>query len=217
MGFEVENMDVHFNKCASDYDRHFYEDLGMCEFYDEIEKQISACGEPKNILVLGCGTGLEIERIKHSATVTAIDISSGMLEKLKRKELYPNVTLRTICNSYFNVQFEENHFDLALSTYSFHHFTIQQKEQLYRKIYNCLKVNAYFINGDTVCKDKETEIYLLNTAKDLYQRQQLPFGSIHIDVPLALDTELTLLSNIGFNSISVERRWDKTAVIKSVK
>jgi len=35
MGFEVDNMDVHFNKCASDYDRHFYEDLGMCEFYDK--------------------------------------------------------------------------------------------------------------------------------------------------------------------------------------
>jgi tRNA (cmo5U34)-methyltransferase len=58
MSVEVDNMDVHFNKCASDYDRHFYEDLGMCEFYDEIEKQISNCGEPKNILVLGCGTGL---------------------------------------------------------------------------------------------------------------------------------------------------------------
>lgn len=52
MGFEVEDMDVHFNKCAPDYDRHFYEDLGMSELYDEIEKQISACGEPKNILVL---------------------------------------------------------------------------------------------------------------------------------------------------------------------
>ncbi|WP_278321791.1 class I SAM-dependent methyltransferase [Clostridium ljungdahlii] len=50
----------------------------------------------------------------------------------------------------------ENYFDLVLSTYSFHHYTIQQKVQLYRKIYNCLKENAYFINGDTVCKDKET-------------------------------------------------------------
>lgn len=217
MGFEVEDMDVHFNKCALDYDRHFYEDLGMCEFYDEIEKQIIECGEPKDILVLGCGTGLEIERIKHPATVTAIDISPGMLEELKRKELYPNVTLSTICNSYFDVQFEENHFDLVLSTYSFHHFTIQQKTQLYRKIYNCLKENAYFINGDTVCKDKETEIYLLNNAEELYQRQQVPFGSIHIDVPLALDTELTLLSDIGFNSISVERRWNKAALIKSAK
>lgn len=217
MGFEVENMDAHFNKCASDYDRHFYEDLGMCEFYDEVEKQISACRESKNILVLGCGTGLEIERIKHPATVTAIDISPGMLQELKRKKLSPNVTLSAICNSYFNVKFEENHFDLVLSTYSFHHFTIQQKAQLYRKIYNCLKENAYFINGDTVCKDKETEIYLLNNAEELYQIQQVPFGTIHIDIPLALDTELTLLSDTGFNSISVERRWNKAALIKSVK
>ena len=58
-------MDIHFNECASDYDRHFYEDLGMCEFYDEIEKQINTCEKPKNILFLGFGTGLEIERFKY--------------------------------------------------------------------------------------------------------------------------------------------------------
>lgn len=217
MGVEIENMDEHFNKCASDYDRHFYEDLGMCEFYDEIEKQITSCGEPKSILVLGCGTGLEIERIKHSAEVTAIDISSGMLEELRKKKLHPNVSLSTICNSYFDVEFGENQFDLVLSTYSFHHFTLQQKEQLYRKIYDCLKVNGYFINGDTACKDKETEVFLLNNAKEIYEKQQVTFGSIHIDIPLALDTEITLLSDIGFKSITVERRWNKAALIKVVK
>jgi tRNA (cmo5U34)-methyltransferase len=104
--FKIDNMDIHFNECASDYDRHFYEDLGMREFYDEIEKQI--------------------------------DISSGMLAELKKKEFYPQVLLNTICNSCF-------------------------------------------------------------------------------DVPLALDTELALLSDIGFNSISVERRWNKTALIKALK
>ena len=93
---EIDNMDIHFNKCASDYDRHFYEDLGMCEFYDEIEKQINICGKPKNILVLGCGTGLDIERIKYSAIVTAIDISSGMLTELKKKKFFPRVTLKLI-------------------------------------------------------------------------------------------------------------------------
>lgn len=217
MGIEVDNMDIHFNKCASDYDRQFHEDLGMCEFYDEIEKQIGTCRKPKDILVLGCGTGLEIERIKHYALVTAVDISSGMLAELKRKELYPQVTLNTICNSYFDIEFTENNFDLVISTYSFHHFTIQQKAQLYRKIYNCLKLNAYFINGDTVCKDKNTEINLLNDAEEFYQMQHLPFGSLHIDVPLTLDSELNLLTDTGFRGITVERKWSKTALIKAVK
>lgn len=217
MGVEVENIDVHFDKCASDYDRHFYHDLGMCEFYDEIEKQINICEKPRNILVLGCGTGLEIERIKHSAIVTAIDISSGMLAELEKKELYPKVILNTICNSYFDVPFTDNNFDLVISTYSFHHFTVEQKTELYRKIYNCLKINGCFINGDTVCNDKDTEINLLNNAKELYRMQKVPFGSIHIDVPLALETELSLLTNTGFESISVERRWNKAALIKAVK
>ncbi len=217
MNFEIDNMDIHFNKCASDYDRHFYEDLGMCEFYDEIEKQINTCGKSENILVLGCGTGLEIERIKHYAIVTAIDISNGMLAELKKKELYPRVTLNTICNSYFDVKFTEKDFDLVLSTCSLHHFTVQQKAQLYSKIYNWLKPNGYFINGDTVCRDKATEIKLRNEAERFYQKQELPFGSIHIDVPLALDTELALLSEAGFNSISLEKRWNKTALIKAIK
>jgi len=217
MGLKVENMDVHFNKCASDYDRNFYEDLGMCQFYDEIEKQINTSGKPKNILVLGCGTGLEIERIKHSAIVTAIDISSGMLVELKKKKLYPQVTLNTICNSYFDVTLTEKDFDMVLSTYSLHHFTVQQKEELYTKIYECLKTNGCFINGDTVCRDKDTEIKLRNEADEFYQRQELPFGSTHIDVPLALDTEFALLSDAGFNNVFLEKRWNKTALIKAIK
>lgn len=40
---------------------------------------------------------------------------------------------------------------------------------------------------------------------------------MHIDVPLALDTELALLSDVGFNSISVERLWNKTALVKAIK
>ncbi|WP_160680373.1 class I SAM-dependent methyltransferase [Clostridium sp. C8-1-8] len=217
MGFEAEDMDVHFNKCASDYDRHFYEDLGMSEFYDEIEKQIISCGKPKNILVLGCGTGLEIERIKHNSTVTAIDISPGMLEQLKQKNLHPTVALNTICGSYFDVPFAENSFDLVLSTYSLHHFKLEQKAKLYKKIYNSLKTDGYFINGDTACSDKATEITMLKLAEELYEKQQVPFGTIHIDVPLALDTERTLLSDAGFKSITLEKRWTKAALIKAVK
>jgi tRNA (cmo5U34)-methyltransferase len=217
MDFEIDYMDIHFNKCASGYDRRFYEDLGMCEFYDEIEKQINACGKPKNILVLGCGTGLEIERIKYSAIVTAIDISSGMLEELKKKELHPDVTLITVCSSYFDLVFAKEDFDMVLSTYSLHHFTVQQKAQLYSKIYNCLKPNGYFINGDTVCRDKDTEIKIKNEAEEFYKSKNMPFGSLHIDVPVALDTEIALLYDAGFNNISVKKRWTKTALIKAIK
>lgn len=217
LDFEIDNMDTHFNKCARDYDKHSYNDLGMGEFYDEIERQINICEKPENVLVLGCGTGLEIERIKYAAEVTAIDISSGMLAELNKKELSPGVKLNTVCASYFDVSFTENNYDLVLSAYSLHHFTPQKKAQLYRKIYSCLKSGGYFINGDIVCKDKNTETYFLDQAQEIYEERQLPFGSLHIDVPMALNTELDLLSNAGFCSISVERRWSKSALIKAVK
>lgn len=63
-----------------------------------------------------------------------------------------------------------------------------------------MKENACFLNGDTVCKDKKTEIYLLNNAEELYKIQQVPFGTIHIDILLAINTEPTLLSDTGHNS-----------------
>lgn len=104
-----------------------------------------------------------------------------------------------------------------LSTYSLHHFAVQQKDQLYSKIYNCLKTNGYFINADTVCREKDTEIRLINKSEEFYKMKEIPFGSMHIDVPLSLDTELALLSDAGFNSISVEKRWNKTALMKAIK
>jgi tRNA (cmo5U34)-methyltransferase len=57
----MKNMEEHFNEESNDYDRHFLEDLGMKEFYDEIQKQLKNCISKENILVLGCGTGLEVE------------------------------------------------------------------------------------------------------------------------------------------------------------
>lgn len=40
---------------------------------------------------------------------------------------------------------------------------------------------------------------------------------MHIDVPLALDTEFALLSVAGFKSVSLEKRWNKTALMKAIK
>lgn len=58
---------------------------------------------------------------------------------------------------------------------------------------------------------------MLNKAEGIYLEQQCPFGSLHIDIPLALDSEFELFSEIGFSSITVERRWSSTAIVKAVK
>ncbi|HWT77043.1 MAG TPA: class I SAM-dependent methyltransferase [Mobilitalea sp.] len=113
---------------------------GCLFFYtsEKIEQQIINCSEPENILVLDCGTGLEVERIRHCATVTAIDISEEMLGELKKKQLQPQVRLIPILGSYFEYPFGKGTYDLVLSTYSLHHLTKEQKSLLYQKIFEGL-------------------------------------------------------------------------------
>ena len=43
---------------------------------------LAACA----VLVLGCGSGLEVERIRFACDVTGVDISSEMLKMLQQKQ-----------------------------------------------------------------------------------------------------------------------------------
>ncbi len=75
-----------------------------------------------SILDLGCGTGLELDfyfKTVPSAQITGVDLAPGMLDELRRK--HQEKTLTLIFGSYFDVPFEENAFDAAVSVESLHH------------------------------------------------------------------------------------------------
>ena len=213
----MKNIEEHFNEEANDYDRHFLEDLGMKEFYDEIQIQLEKCAAKDNILVLGCGTGLEVERIRFKANVTAIDISSEMLNKLSEKELYEEINLSIICKSYLDMDFDDETYDIVLSCYSLHHFSKEQKLHMYEKIYKTLKKGGVFINGDSTIKDEEKEWSRLAEAEKIYKESNMNFGSLHLDVPLTVESELELLQKAGFSNINIERKWTVTALMKALK
>ena len=68
------------------------------------------------LLDLGCGTGLELEEIFRrfpDLSVTGIDMTASMLEKLRQKALSPR--LKLICGDYFSVNFGREAFDAAVS------------------------------------------------------------------------------------------------------
>lgn len=189
----------------------------MAEFYDEVERQIDLCKLKENILVLGCGTGLEIERIHSNSNVTAIDVSEEMLNKLKEKKLDENINLSIICGSYFDIEFGLNKYDLILSSFSFHHFNKEQKQFLYKKIYDSLKDSGIFINGDSMSDIIEKEERLLKEAEATYDKHHMEFGSLHIDVPFTWSSEKMVLKYAGFTEISIEKEWRITKLYKAVK
>lgn len=150
----------------------------------------------KKILDLGAGTGLELIHVFElfpNAEVTAIDITENMLEELKKRSFANNVN--TICGDFFEVEFGDN-YDAVISTSALHHFKLEEKIKLYKKVYECLKENGQFINCDKIALLQEIEdnqLYELEHNIDTYK---------HIDTPLTLEHEKEVLKRVGFKNIT---------------
>lgn len=155
-------------------------------------------GPLNKVLDLGAGTGLELTFLFEKfpdVKVTAIDITENMLEELSKREFAKNVT--TICGDFFKVDFGR-HYDAVISTSALHHFLEVDKERLYQKIYDSLKLNGIFINSDKVVKTRKEEQELI---KDYYHNKD---KRPHIDTPLCIDSELAILRSVGFTDIETK-------------
>jgi len=150
----------------------------------------------KKILDLGAGTGLELIHVFElfpNVEVTVIDITENMLEELKKRSFSNHVT--TICGDFFEVEFGEN-FDAVISTSALHHFKIEEKVKLYKKVYDCLKENGQFINCDKIALSQEIE------DGQLYELEHNIENHKHIDTPLTVEHEIEVLKRVGFNEIT---------------
>ncbi len=212
---ELERMDSFFDAWADFYDSHMIEELGLSEFYDEIEGSLKGCHKLDNILDLGCGTGLELERlfrINGKAEVTAIDLSEGMLKLLKEKFPDRPGQIELIHGSYMETAFGCEVYDCVLTTYSLHHFEAEEKLALYRRIYDSLKKGGCFIEGDYTAKTLEEEQELISLNRKLRQEAGIDRGFYHIDIPLAVETQLKVLKEAGFSRVEIRNKWEKTAI-----
>jgi tRNA (cmo5U34)-methyltransferase len=168
--------------------------------------------ETKKILDLGAGTGLELIHVFElfpSAEVTVIDITENMLEELKKRSFADHVT--TICGDFFEVVFGKD-YDAVISTSALHHFKKEEKEILYKKIFECLKENGEFINSDFIAESEEFEKNQLDELDNHFEEFN------HIDIPLTLEHELEILNKVGFKDItSTDMPKHSYCLIKAVK
>ncbi len=144
----MKGMAEHFDEVAASHERDFQARLGMAKFYDTVEEALSACAPCHDILVLGCGTGLEIERIHAPAHITAVDLSPGMLAELAKKEFTTGIRVERVCASLLELDLGVEAFDVVLSCYTLHHFDPEQKAALYGRIHRCLRPGGVFLLGD---------------------------------------------------------------------
>lgn len=213
----MKKINEYFDDEAAVHDELFIHKLGMGEFYDAVELELDKCINRYHILVLGCGSGLEIERIKFPSVVKGIDISEKMLDVLKHKKLHEALQLTTVCSSFLDLEFEENKFDIVLSCYVMHHFNVSQKHDIYKKIHRCLKKDGVFINGDSMVANMDEEQHHRQNAEKIYEEENLPFASLHIDAPFCWIHEKEVLATSGFTELSLVKEWTKTKLYRCIK
>ncbi|MBR6620229.1 MAG: class I SAM-dependent methyltransferase [Clostridia bacterium] len=215
----LEKMDEFFNKRLDGYDEHMMTNIESSDTFYPYTAELLPKTNGAKILDLGCGTGLELEhyfKLNPSAKITGIDLTESMLNALKNK--FPEKDLTLICGSYFDVPFDENAFDAAVSVESLHHFTKEEKIPLYAKLCKALKDGGYFILTDYFALSDEDEQTFRNDLLKLKKEQGINDDEFyHYDTPLTVAHETEALLEVGFSSVEVLNNWGATFTLKAIK
>lgn len=215
----LEKMSDFFENRLEGYDEHMMTEIESAdEFYPFTAAQLPD-EEECCVLDLGCGTGLELESYYlrcPSAKVTGIDLSTGMLDALRRKFSGKDITL--VVGSYFDVPFGEGMFDAAVSVESLHHFTKEEKLPLYTKLCSALKEDGYFVLTDYFAVSDEEEREYRQDLIALKKDQGITDDEFyHYDTPLTVKHETEALLEAGFSSVEVLKNWGATFTLKAIK
>ena len=213
----LERMDTFFENRLSTYDEHMLTAIeGADEFY-KYTASLLPLETDAEVLDLGCGTGLELEKyfsLNPHAHITGIDLSKAMLEALVAK--FPDKKLNLICNSYFEEDLGFEKYNAAVSVESLHHFTSDRKLSLYRKLLRALKTNGYFILTDYFAESEALETEYLETLEKLKREQGITDHELyHYDTPLTVDHEIEVLEKAGFSDVKILKNWGTTYTLSA--
>lgn len=215
----LEEMAGFFDARVDGYEEHMLSNVDGADCYYSETANCLPLMDGAEILDLGCGTGLELDEIYKrmpDARVTGIDLSNGMLDKLREKHGDKNLTL--IQGSYFDVEFGEAKYDMAVSVESLHHFSREMKVSLYKKIFRAVRPGGVYVETDYVAPDDEYERFYFSEARRLRAEQNIPDDAFyHYDTPHTVDHLIEMLMEAGFGP--VERIWksENTQVLRARK
>ena len=213
----LEKMGEFFDARLDGYEEHQLKTIASAEEFYPFTAACLPKAPGSRILDLGCGTGLELGyyyEMVPTALVTGIDLAPGMLEALRKK--FPEKALILIQGSYFDVPFQENAFDAAMSVESLHHFTKAEKIPLYAKLRRALKPGGFFILTDYFAGSDEEEQSRREELLRLRKEQKLPDEEFyHFDTPLTVEHEKEALLAAGFSSVTVLENWGPTFTLKA--
>lgn len=216
---ELEKMGAFFDRRLDIYEDHQLNCIESAKEFYPFTASLLPQKPDCRLLDLGCGTGLELDeyfKINPSASVTGIDLACGMLKALEAK--FPDKQLTLINGSYFDVPFGEAIYDAAVSVESLHHFPLEQKIPLYKKLHRALKKNGYFILTDYIVEKEEEELLYFSELERLKRENRIIDGDFyHYDTPLTRKHETQALLAGGFSGVELLKRWGDTNILKAYK
>lgn len=224
-----ELVRLNFEQKAADYDEFM---LKCVPHYTEmIETLVDAIpfksDEELSICDLGSGTGNTTQLLRDAypkAKITCVDVSSMMSDMAKSK--LKNEDINFVLGDFNCFEFTQQ-YDIIVSTLALHHIvTDEQKKSFYQQIYNALKPDGLFFNGDIIISNAKslemhqmilwkewlhqfhTEDELMETVIDRYYEE---------DKPTTLVNHLNWLEEIGFKDVDVVWKKLKIAVFGGFK
>ncbi len=215
----LEKMNEFFSKRLDGYEEHQLNAIdGAREFYP-FTASLLPVQNGAAVLDLGCGTGLELEyyfKFNPTAKITGIDLSEDMLAALKQK--FSGKAITAIHGSYFDIPFEKDRYDAAVSVESLHHFTKEEKTSLYKKVLQALAADGFFILTDYFARTEEEENFFRRELLRLKAAQGIIDNALyHYDTPLTAEHEMQILREAGFSCAEISAQWGATCTIKAVK
>lgn len=174
-----------------------------------------------SILDLGCGDGIltyEILKVDNSVSATLIDGSEDMLNKAQaRLKDFKNVLfIKASFQEILENDILPEHFDFAFSSLAIHHLSMDEKTELFRRIYTLLNTYGYFVNIDVILAPSENleHWYMALWQEWIAEREALlGIESTYNDdtmrrykdnknnKPDTLPEQLNALSDIGFRDV----------------
>ena len=210
----LEKMADFFTARVDEYDNHMMNDVVGCkEGYIKMAELLPET--VVNLLDLGCGTGLELDeifKIRPNIKVTGVDLSKAMLGILKQK--HPNQDLTLINANYFDYDFGIEWFDAIISFQTMHHFSHEQKIQLYSRIYSALKPGGKYIEGDYMVIEQKDEDYYFKESVRIRKEQNITDGEFyHYDTPCTIENQLKMLRLAKFEKVEMIWRLENTTIV----
>jgi len=197
---------------------------------DELQKAVAAAvpGGAK-FLDLGLGTGdtsLLVLKKFPDAKITGVDFSKHMLASARNNlQLNGASSSVEIVEADFTAREFGTGFDAAYSAVAIHNNSHEKKEQLFKKVFGCLKKGGTFVNGDFVAFEdgeldkKSRENYEAFVRGNLSgaEAEHWVRHAREEDLPASLEKQFSWLKQAGFKTMDVVWQFENVAVYVAKK